>query len=71
MSLAMNNGVSVVITPLIGVHDQVTKLKVYGSPVCYVTSTLQLEERDDSVFQEFTRPNPKYKMHRSLKSTIH
>lgn len=53
----MNNGVSVIITPLIALlNDQVTRLKVYGISVCYVISTSQPKERD-SVFHEFTRPN--------------
>ena len=53
----MYSCVSVVITPLIALLDnQVTKLKVYGIPVCSVILTSQPEERD-SVFQGFTRPN--------------
>ena len=56
----MNTGVTVVVTPLIALlNDQVSKLRSYGIPVCYVTSTLQPEERD-SVFHELTKRDSRY-----------
>ena len=57
----VNEGVTVVITPLLALlNDQVSKLRTYGIPVCYVTSSLQPQERD-SVFYQLTKPDPKYK----------
>lgn len=57
----INDGVTVVITPLVALlNDQVRKLKSYEIPVCYVTSSLLPEEKD-SVFNELTKKEPKYK----------
>ena len=57
----VTKGVTVVITPLLALlNDQVSKLRNYGIPVCYVTSSLQTQERD-SIFHQLTKPDPKYK----------
>ena len=57
----VTKGVKVVITPLLALlSDQVSKLRNYGIPVCYVTSSLQTQERD-SIFHQLTKPGPKYK----------
>ena len=57
----VNEGVTVVITPLLPLlNDQVSKLRTYGVLVCYVTSSLQPQERH-SVFHQLTKPDPKYK----------
>lgn len=42
----VTKGVTMVITPLIALlNDQVSKLRNYGIPMCYVTSSLQPQER--------------------------
>ena len=57
----VTKGVTVVITPLLALlNGQVSKLRNYGIPVCYVTSSLQTQERD-SIFHQLTKPDPKYK----------